>query len=138
MLRRNNSSKCFLFTLFIVLTLFSSMEILAFAENSTVYHGNTDSKIFHKPGCRYYACKHCTAQFTSRQEAADAGYRPCKICKPWRVYKWNQDLPLFPTKLWIRRFWILEVCLLTGGTQNRLSPLISVWPSLPKTLKSNF
>jgi len=47
-----------------------------------IYHGNTKSKIFHKPDCRYYNCKACTAQFSSRQEAIDAGYRPCKICNP--------------------------------------------------------
>ncbi|MBA7680632.1 hypothetical protein ES703_88953 [subsurface metagenome] len=47
-----------------------------------IYHGNVKSKVFHKPGCRYYNCKDCTATFRSRQNAINAGYRPCKICKP--------------------------------------------------------
>jgi hypothetical protein len=31
-----------------------------------VYHGNVKSEIFHKPGCRYYDCKNCTAVFRTR------------------------------------------------------------------------
>lgn len=46
------------------------------------YHGNTESKIFHKPTCRYYNCKNCTRVFFTRQAALEAGYRPCKVCKP--------------------------------------------------------
>jgi len=47
-----------------------------------IYHGNTKSKIFHKSSCRHYNCKNCTRTFNSREEAIQAGYRPCKICKP--------------------------------------------------------
>ena len=47
-----------------------------------IYHGNRKSKVFHKPGCRYYNCKNCTVTFRSRQTALNAGYRPCRICKP--------------------------------------------------------
>ena len=47
-----------------------------------VYHGNTDSKIFHQSSCRYFNCKNCTKVFDSRDAAIDAGYRPCKVCKP--------------------------------------------------------
>jgi endonuclease YncB( thermonuclease family) len=46
------------------------------------YHGNVKSKVFHKPGCRYYSCKNCTAEFDSRDDIIKAGYRPCKICRP--------------------------------------------------------
>ncbi|MBN1253946.1 MAG: thermonuclease family protein [Deltaproteobacteria bacterium] len=49
---------------------------------SIIYHGNTQSHIFHGPGCRYYNCKSCTAVFRSREEAINAGYRPCKVCNP--------------------------------------------------------
>ncbi|MEZ7198189.1 Ada metal-binding domain-containing protein [Pseudodesulfovibrio karagichevae] len=49
---------------------------------SFTYHGNRDSHIFHRPGCRYYNCKHCVVNFASRQAALEAGYRPCKVCKP--------------------------------------------------------
>ena len=48
----------------------------------TVYHGNVKSKVFHRPGCRYYDCKNCVVSFKSRDQALRAGYRPCKICKP--------------------------------------------------------
>jgi len=47
-----------------------------------VYHGNTKSKIFHSPNCRYYNCKNCTRVFNSRKEAIKAGYRSCKVCSP--------------------------------------------------------
>ena len=46
------------------------------------YHGSTASKVFHRPGCRYYNCKSCTMGFATREEAIAAGYRPCKACKP--------------------------------------------------------
>jgi len=52
------------------------------AQTETVYHGNVSSKKFHRPGCRYYYCKNCTARFTSREQAIQAGYVPCKVCKP--------------------------------------------------------
>lgn len=47
-----------------------------------VYHGNVETHVFHSPGCRYYNCDNCTLIFKSRAEAINAGYRPCKICKP--------------------------------------------------------
>ena len=47
-----------------------------------VYHGNRKSHKFHKPSCRWYNCKNCTKIFNSRQDAINAGYVPCKICKP--------------------------------------------------------
>ena len=49
---------------------------------SIAYHGNVSSRIFHAPHCRYYNCKNCTAVFKSREEAIQAGHRPCKVCNP--------------------------------------------------------
>jgi len=46
------------------------------------YHGNINSKVFHKPDCQAYNCKNCTAFFRTRDEALEAGYKPCGICKP--------------------------------------------------------
>ena len=46
------------------------------------YSGNTSSGIFHSSKCRYYGCKRCTAHFSSREAAIQAGYRPCKVCRP--------------------------------------------------------
>ena len=46
------------------------------------YHGNVNSLKFHRPGCRVYNCKNCTADFASREEAISAGYVPCKLCNP--------------------------------------------------------
>lgn len=51
-------------------------------KSETVYHGNTQSRKFHRPGCRYYDCGNCTAVFKSRDEAVRAGYVPCKVCNP--------------------------------------------------------
>lgn len=44
------------------------------------YSGNVNSMKFHSPGCRYYNCKNCTEFFSSRDEAIDSGYKPCKVC----------------------------------------------------------
>ena len=52
------------------------------SQTEVVYHGNVRSKKFHRPSCRYYDCKNCTARFTSREQAIQAGYVPCKVCKP--------------------------------------------------------
>ncbi len=46
------------------------------------YHGNIKSRKLHRPGCRYYSCKNCTAVFGPRQEAIRVGYAPCGVCKP--------------------------------------------------------
>lgn len=55
-------------------------------QNSSVsvgsFHGNVNSKKFHKEGCKHFNCKSCTATFKTRQEAIDAGYEPCGFCKP--------------------------------------------------------
>lgn len=46
------------------------------------YHGNVNSHVFHESSCRYYNCKNCVQNFASQDEAINAGYRPCKICRP--------------------------------------------------------
>lgn len=46
------------------------------------YHGNVDSRKFHKSSCRYYSCKNCTAVFKSKSDAEKAGYIGCKVCNP--------------------------------------------------------
>jgi len=47
-----------------------------------VYHGNLRSKVFHQPACKDYNCKNCIAVFSTREEAVNAGYRPCGGCRP--------------------------------------------------------
>jgi len=42
--------------------------------------GNTKSKIYHKPSCKYYKAKNTTVVFKTEAEAKKAGYRPCKKC----------------------------------------------------------
>ncbi len=54
----------------------------AAAQAAGELHGNVQSRIFHAPHCRYYACKACTAVFATREAALKAGYRPCKVCRP--------------------------------------------------------
>lgn len=49
---------------------------------SAGYSGNTRSGVFHAAGCRYFDCRRCTARFSSREAAIQAGYRPCGICRP--------------------------------------------------------
>lgn len=54
----------------------------SYAVSGGGYSGNTNSGIFHASTCRYYNCKRCTAHFSSREAAIQAGYRPCKVCRP--------------------------------------------------------
>ncbi len=63
-----------------VVVLFVVLAAAALAD--AVYHGNIRSRVFHQSGCRYYNCSNCTVEFTSREAAIRAGYRPCRICKP--------------------------------------------------------
>lgn len=50
----------------------------AATQPSGPFIGNTQTRIFHRAGCRYAKCKHCTANFATREEALAAGYAPCK------------------------------------------------------------
>jgi endonuclease YncB( thermonuclease family) len=47
-----------------------------------IFRGNTESHVFHKPGCRNFNCPKCTVAFRDRQSAITAGYRPCGVCRP--------------------------------------------------------
>lgn len=46
------------------------------------YSGNVKSGVFHRSSCKHFRCKNCTRTFSSRQQALDAGFRPCGNCKP--------------------------------------------------------
>jgi len=52
------------------------------AQPQAIYHGNVQSHIYHREGCRYFDCKACTAAFKTKIEAEKSGYRPCKVCRP--------------------------------------------------------
>ena len=56
--------------------------VFQFIPAEVEYHGNVESMVYHKPGCRYYDCGDCTDILLATQEAIDKGYRPCGICKP--------------------------------------------------------
>ena len=67
-----------------VIALFTILVIITsgFVYAASVYHGNSKSYVFHHSGCRYYNCKNCVMTFETREEALEAGYRACKVCKP--------------------------------------------------------
>jgi endonuclease YncB( thermonuclease family) len=46
------------------------------------YHGNTSSRVFHRAGCPNYRCRNCTQEFSTREAALAAGYRPAGCCRP--------------------------------------------------------
>jgi len=46
------------------------------------YIGNKNSKVFHLTSCRSLPQEQNRVYFDSRQEAIDAGYTPCGVCKP--------------------------------------------------------
>ncbi len=52
------------------------------SQSGTIYRGNRRSHVFHRPECKDYRCRNCTAVFQQREEAIEAGYRPCKQCNP--------------------------------------------------------
>lgn len=64
------------------LALLLTLAVPCFAEAS--YIGNCHSAIFHYEDCRFGSrTKEVNrVYFDTRDEAVDAGYRPCKVCKP--------------------------------------------------------
>jgi hypothetical protein len=46
------------------------------------YIGNVNTEVFHKPTCSYLPDPENRVRFETRQEAVDAGYRPCQHCNP--------------------------------------------------------
>lgn len=46
------------------------------------YIGNSRSQVFHRPDCSSLPKEENQVSFSSRQEALDAGYRPCGNCNP--------------------------------------------------------
>ncbi|WP_346430122.1 Ada metal-binding domain-containing protein [Methanocella conradii] len=54
------------------------------ADGWGLYYASSKSDVFHRPGCRYVSQIKSSnlITFSSRHEALDAGYRPCKVCKP--------------------------------------------------------
>lgn len=45
--------------------------------------GNTNSRKFHRIGCRAaIGCSNCTAQFATREEALKNQFIPCRACNP--------------------------------------------------------
>ncbi|NTU72794.1 thermonuclease family protein [Candidatus Roizmanbacteria bacterium] len=45
-----------------------------------LFHGNTNSHVYHNSGCQYYNCKNCTSSFNSGDDARKLGYRACQKC----------------------------------------------------------
>jgi micrococcal nuclease len=50
--------------------------------SSAPYRGNARNRVFHRKGCQAYDCLNCTIEFSGRDEAIRAGYRPCGQCNP--------------------------------------------------------
>ncbi|MCG8639905.1 MAG: hypothetical protein MI862_09210 [Desulfobacterales bacterium] len=46
------------------------------------FAGNESSYVFHKMACKYALSKKCTRKFNTREQAIEAGFKPCNICKP--------------------------------------------------------
>ena len=47
-----------------------------------IFRGNIVSEKFHKPGCTYYKSNSNTEYFENREDAIEAGFKPCKNCNP--------------------------------------------------------
>ncbi|MHB9036317.1 MAG: Ada metal-binding domain-containing protein [Armatimonadota bacterium] len=71
----------------IVVAWLVGMTTLSMISNATPaavssYIGNTRSYVFHRQSCRYLPHANNRSYFDSRNEAIDAGYRPCRKCRP--------------------------------------------------------
>ena len=44
-------------------------------------HADSQSRIFHLPGCEQYDCESCSIEFNSVHVAQEAGFVPCRFCK---------------------------------------------------------
>ena len=53
---------------------------LAYAANGAAVKGNKNSKVYHKPACKYYGAKGSTESFASEAAAQKVGFKACKQC----------------------------------------------------------
>lgn len=51
-------------------------------KTEAAYRGNTNTRRFHKRGCKYFKCPNCVAKFETREEAIAAGFKACGTCEP--------------------------------------------------------
>ncbi|NOQ46453.1 MAG: LPS export ABC transporter permease LptF [Desulfobulbaceae bacterium] len=59
----------------------SSTDSETIAATGLMIHANSENRVFHLPGCKYYTCKHCTIEFKDAQVAIEAGFEPCRFCR---------------------------------------------------------
>lgn len=52
------------------------------AKSAPAYIGNLRSYVFHRPTCSYLPAEKNRTHLSSRTEAIEAGYRPCRKCRP--------------------------------------------------------
>lgn len=52
------------------------------AVSTITYIGNKNSKVFHLPSCKTLPMEKNRVYFDSREDAVDAGFKPCGNCKP--------------------------------------------------------
>ena len=52
------------------------------AKNEVRFIGNKNSKVFHNPSCKNLPAEKNQVPFSSRDEAVEAGYKPCGNCNP--------------------------------------------------------
>lgn len=81
--------KAILFAMIITLALFVALPIVtASADDCTPlaasYIGNSNTGKFHYSNCRWVSkmSPGHKVHFDSRQDAVNAGYVPCKVCRP--------------------------------------------------------
>lgn len=43
-------------------------------------HASTKDRVYHLPGCELYNCPQCTLKFKDARVAAEAGFKPCRLC----------------------------------------------------------
>jgi len=75
-----NMTRIIVSTVFLILFLCPTVwaETEEGKATGTIYHGNSKSRVYHGPGCRYYNCKACTVILKSEKEAKTKGFKKCR------------------------------------------------------------
>jgi methylphosphotriester-DNA--protein-cysteine methyltransferase len=95
-MKKRNLLKTLLATTLICATATFAAEVPAV--KGTAVKGNANSKIYHKPACRYYAAKSTTVGFNTEAEAQKAGYTACKQCDKAKTEKKTDPKKAEPKK----------------------------------------
>jgi hypothetical protein len=66
----------------VICCLVAMAGLCGYSKSTPAYIGNVRSYVFHRQTCRHLPTPKNRTYFDTRAKAIDAGYRPCRKCKP--------------------------------------------------------